>query len=133
MNIEADAAHALGWLENHTPGHHHTSTAPAAANINTSTPGEHMSLSADLHALATRLDAIGDDAITKAEAVTANPEANDIFTDIAHLAGLNVSPGLLGILGAGLKSLLAQFQPQATQQPAAESFTPAGPTVAGQA
>lgn len=30
-NFEADAARALGWFENHIPGHHHTSAAQATA------------------------------------------------------------------------------------------------------
>lgn len=138
-DIEAEAAKAAGWIGQHLP-HHHTSTAHAAAAVtiaNSATQGEPVSLSTDLHKIAARLETIGEDAVGALERVQANPETAKIFEAIDELTGLNASPDVISIATAGLDELLTRLkasQAAPAQQPAGEpSFTPAGPTVAGQA
>lgn len=109
-------------------GHHPTSAAQAAAavTINQGTPGGPVSLSSDLHAVAARLEAIGEEAVSGLEAVTANPETAKVFTALRDLTGLNISPGLISLVAAGLDELVQRARTAAT--------TPsAGPQVAGQA
>lgn len=96
-----------------------------------------MSLSADLHAFAARIEAIGDDAVTDLERVQANPETAKVFTALRDLTGLNVAPGIIGIVASGLDALVTELGHAAPAAPEPQgvsgAFTPAGPQVAGQA
>lgn len=113
----------------HTPHHHGTSQAPAPQPVNLTaaapaaqTEEKTVSLSEDLTALATRLDTLGEEAVTKAEQVAANPETADVFTDLAALATITGIPaGVIGQVGAGIKALASLYteQPAAPAQPAA--------------
>lgn len=105
--------------------------AAAAVTIKPATTGGTVSLATDLHAVATRLENIGEEGVRIAEAVTANPEAQAIAADLAHLAGLSLPPGTLAQAGAAFKAILALIYPP--QAPDGAQQQPAGPQVGGQA
>lgn len=110
-DIEADARAAVGHLF-----HRHTTAAPAAAR--TETTGGPMSLSAELHAFASRLETIGDDAVDVLTRVQSNPETARVLTVLDELTGLNIAPGWIGIVASGLEQLVTRAR-AATMQPAA--------------
>ena len=118
----------------------HTSAAqPAAAvTIRATTPGGPVSLSADLHAVAARLENYDDDTLAALDAVKANPATADAFAVLRDLTGFNVNPGIITLVTSGLTALRGQLQAEATATaaPAPDAqpqFTPAGPQVAGRA
>lgn len=94
-----------------------TAAAPAAR-----TEENPVSLSEDLKAIVTRLDTLGEETVTKAEAIAANPETADVFTDLASLATMaGIPAGVIGQVGAGIKALAglyAEPQPAAPAAPA---------------
>ena len=112
--------------------HHETSTAPAAAavTIRTSTPGGPVSLldeiENDIHAVAAKFQAVDKAAVGALDAIKANPVTYSIYVSLANSAHI---PDPAGILGS-IDNLLKAF---AVAAPAEPSFTPSGPTVAGQA
>jgi hypothetical protein len=117
--------------------HHASATAVAAAvNIRTSTPGGPVSLSADLHAIAARVEHYDDETLAALDAVKGNAATADAFAVLRDLTGFNVSPDIITLVTTGLTALRDRLASAAagTAAPAADpSFTPAGPTVAGQA
>lgn len=92
------------------------SQAPAAMPVNLGTTPqqeEDMSLSADMHALATRLEAVGEEAVTKLEAVAANPATADVFTVLHQLTGLPIDPATISEVATGLSTLVKIYAPVA--------------------
>lgn len=87
-------------------------TAPTAPKENT------MSLSADLKAFAGRLDTIGEEAVTKLEAVAANPATAEVFDVLHTLTGLGLDPSIISGVAAGLKTLVSIYAPDPAQQAA---------------
>lgn len=94
-----------------------------------------MSLAADMHEIAakieagaTRVETFGEEVATDIEAIQANPEFAQLFATIRNLVKLTPASGLVSIIGAGLTTLeqrlIAQQQAQAQGTP--------GPQVAGQ-
>lgn len=151
-DLEAEAKAAVGWAEEHIPGHRKTSAAqPAAtATIRTSTPGGPVSLAADLQNFGKRLEAIGEEAVSDFETIKATPVGGEVISIIAKLAQNEAAAilpaGVMSNLHATLKGIeslalpyiaaFEQQQAQAAQQAAGDpqpSFTPAGPQVGGQA
>jgi hypothetical protein len=114
-------------------GHPRTSAAQAAAavTIRTSTPGGPVSLSADLHAFAARLEHYDEDALIALDAVKGNAATDAAFAVLRDLTGFNVSPDIITLVTTGLTELRDRLK--ANTQPAEPQFTPAGPQVAGQA
>jgi hypothetical protein len=147
--IERDAAEAAGWIERHLG--HDTTTAPAAANISTSTPGGTMTnLLTDaksiFHDGITKLEGLDEAAIGVVEAIKVNPTAVSITNTLASVAHLPDPSGLLGGADTLLKSLAAALSagaaataPEPATAPATDttagqpSYAPAGPVVGGQA
>ena len=70
-----------------------------------------MSLSADMHALAARLETIGEEAVTKLEAVAANPATAEVFGVLHQLTGLNLDPNTIREVATGLKTLVNIYTP----------------------
>jgi hypothetical protein len=136
--IREDFARGVRTAEQHIEHPFRHDAAPAASQ--TPAPGPvtlaaappkestDMSLSADLHAFAARIENLGDEAVTDLERVQANPETARVFTALRDLTGLNVAPGIIGIVAAGLGELVTQLKGAV---PAGSA--PAGPSVAGQA
>jgi len=123
----------------HLPRHHHTSTAPAAAQVTIKpTQGGTVSLideiKNDVKTVAAKFEAIDTTAMAKMEALQANTGAMSLI-DTA-LGYLHLPPEAFSVAIAALGEVSKLYVPaQGTQaQPAAEpSFTPAGPQVGGQA
>jgi hypothetical protein len=116
--------------------HHDTSAAPAAATatIRTSTPGGPVSSLSDIvHNVATKLEHYDDEALAALDAVKSNPATADAFLVLRDLTGFNVSPDYITLVTTGLTELRNRLASAAATPEAAPSFTPAGPTVAGQA
>jgi hypothetical protein len=119
---------------------HHASAPPAAttATIEPATQEEPVSLADDLRGFASHLDVIGEEAVTKAEAVLANPATAEGFDILHALTGLNVPAAAVSSALGGLKGILAMAAP-AQPAPAAEApaeqpqAVAAGPQVGGQA
>jgi hypothetical protein len=133
VNIEADAARALGWLEDHVPHHHDTSAAqPAAtATIEPATQEAPVSkFSDDLHAIAEKVEHIDDEAITALTAVKANPATATGFALLHELTGFNVSPDFITL---GLSVLTELRDRLKTAAASGSPVVATGPTVAGQA
>lgn len=87
-----------------------------------------MSLAADLHGIAARLEHYDDETLQALDAVKANPATADAFAILRDLAGFNVSPDFITLATAVLTELRNRLAAAAQQQAA-----PAGPLVAGQA
>jgi len=116
--------------------HHQTSAAPAAATATIeATPGGPVSFIADLKHFAAELETIGEDGAAKLQRVAAHPETAELLDVLDKLTGLNITPGLISLVGTGLGELAARATPPEPQEPgqAQASFTPAGPQVGGQA
>lgn len=97
------------------------SPAPASqpVNLRTTAPKEStMSLSADLKAFAGRLDTLGEEAVTKLEAVAANPATAEVFDVLHTLTGLGLDPSIISGVASGLKTLVSIYTPDPAQQAA---------------
>ena len=109
------ARHIVASGIEHLVPHHAQSQAPAPqpVNLQTATPeGETMSLSTDLKAFADRLDTLGEEAVTKLEAVAANPATAEVFSTLHVLTGLNLDPAIITGVASGLKTLVQIYQPE---------------------
>lgn len=132
---------AIGeWLEQHWNAaehavaehlpHHAASQTPAQEPVNLESPateGTLMSLSADLHAFATRLETIGEEAVTKLEAVSANPATAEVFDVLHKITGLGLDPAIIGGVASGLKTLLAIYTPDPAPAAPVQPQQPAVP------
>ena len=109
------------WFHHGQPHDPSTSAAPAAAQ-----PEEkHMSLSADHHTLAAKLETIGDDAVDVLEHIKANPETADLLGELHALATTaGIPQGYITGVGQALKVLRAAYTSVQTT-PAAEQPVPA--------
>ena len=84
-----------------------TAAAPAARTMEEVI----MSLSADMHALAARLETIGEETVTKLEAVAANPATAEVFAVLHQLTGLSIDPATITGVANGLKTLVQIYTP----------------------
>jgi hypothetical protein len=107
----------------HHATHPRESQAPAArpVTIEHSTQEEPVSLSADLHALAARVEHFDEKLLADVEAVTAHPETAGVIGMLSALAGINLPPGMIAKALGGVEALLQAFvPPQQPQQPAGQ-------------
>ena len=89
--------------------------------------------SQELRSFADKIETIGEDGAEVLTRVSANPETKTVLGLLDELTGLNVAPGIISIVAAGLGELVSRVK-AAVPAPAAEpAYTPAGPVVAGQA
>lgn len=142
-NFEAEAAAAVGWTEHAFAGvfHHHHAEEPApqtpatvpatmdAAPAAATAPpqGDPMITVAQLEAgakdLAAKFEQIDKAALARLDAATANPETDDVLSDLAALAGLPIPAGTIKGMAASLKALLGLYAPEPTQAPAGAPVT----------
>lgn len=113
MNIEADAARALGWFENHLPGHHETSAAQAAAAATTE---EHMNIETALDEVVAEVKTIGGEVLGHAKAIAANPATVPALEWLSTLAGLNIDPAIITKAIGAIEALHIAYQPLVAQQ-----------------
>lgn len=107
------------------PPHQPSPPAPAAtATIEPDTQEEPVNLSADLHALATRLESFDEDALAKLEAVKGSPLTADAFEAVAGLVHVDPSPALTAVIAA-LKAFAPA--PAAPADPGTEDATAGQP------
>jgi hypothetical protein len=120
--------------------HHHGTPQPAAAATPQAVPhngtqeATPMSLTADLHAIATRLEGIGEEGVAMLERVQANPETATAFSLLDAVTKLPISEGVLTTAIEVLKLTLGQAGASAQAAlnvPAGPQAT--GPVIAGQA
>jgi hypothetical protein len=124
-----DWAHLRHHGQSQTP-------APGPVTLAAAPPEEsiHMSLSADLHAVANRLENYDDDTLAALDAVKANPATADAFAVLRDLTGFNVNPSIITLVTSGLTALRGQLQAEAAASGATPAdVAPAGPVIAGQA
>jgi hypothetical protein len=108
--LHAAESHAAALFR---PAHPSTSAATATA---TPTKRENlMSLADELHSIATRLEKLDDETLSKLEVIQASPVTTEAFDALASLGGIDPSPVLTAVIGA-LKALAA---PPAEPAPAA--------------
>ena len=133
------AEHAIaGWF-----GHGTQATAAVTATVETTaTEGDPVSLADDLHNLATRLENLGEEAVTKAEqlgtegitkaqAILASPAAAEGFTLLHTLTGINVDPAIVTQALGGLRAIVQAYAPaQAGQAAAAQPPAEQAPAAA---
>lgn len=109
--IERDILGARSEIGDWFHPHHSTSQAPAVMPVNVMTSpheGETMQLATDLRAVADRLEPLEEEALTKLQAVSANPATAELFTILHQVSGLDLAP----ILGA-VKTILQPYVPAA--------------------
>ena len=150
--IEAEASRAVGWVENHIPGHARPlagdlAQRAAAAQAGTSaSPQPEVPVSAvgaELHHIAAVFEVIGDDAAAVLKEITDHPEGVAVLRAVAAAMGIPLPVGAITAGATAFKIAVSAFEAgkaaasqagqQAAQQP---SFTPAPgtgaqPTAAG--
>jgi hypothetical protein len=117
---------------------------PSATITTSSTKEDPVSvftdLKADVHQLAGKLDDFDDDAISKLEAVQANPETATVFAALTDVSHLTLPTGILSSAVSVLEAIGKLIQPTAASEPSqeppvAEAAEPQvqvpGPQVAG--
>lgn len=136
----ADAVRRAGADIARVFGHHHqTSAEPAAATATIEHSNQEAPVSKfsdDLHAIASKVEHIDDEAITALTAVKANPATATGLALLHELTGYNVSPDFITLGLSVLTELRDRLKAAATPGPDGQpqpSFQPAGPVVAGQA
>lgn len=77
-------------------------------------------LRTDVHHLAGKLDAFDDDAISKLQAVQANPETATVFDALTDLTHLSLPTGILSSAVSVLKTIASLTEPAAVTEPAEE-------------
>lgn len=137
--IKHDLARAGNDLSRVFGRHHHTSAEPAAATATIEHSNQEAPVSKfsdDLHAIASKVEHIDDEAITALTAVKANPATATGLALLHELTGFNVSPDFITLGLSVLTELRDRLKAAATPGPDGQpqpSFQPAGPVVAGQA
>lgn len=89
-----------------------------------------MSLSADLKAFADRLDTLGEEAVTKTEAIVASPVGTTALTLVHDVVGLNIDPKIIESALGGLQALLQAYAADTAPASPAADGTPAAPAAA---
>lgn len=110
-DIEAEARAAVGWFDAHL--HHHETTAATAA---ATTKGTTVSLLDKLHEITTEVETIGEELLTDAKAVAANPATAPAIKWLSTLAGLNIDPTIIAKGIGAIEALHIAYQPLAQQQ-----------------
>lgn len=118
--------------------HRKHATAPAAANISTSTPGGTMAnVFAEAksigHELVEKLEGLDENAILAVEAVKASPTGVSIVNELAAIAHIPDPGNLLGNLLSAAKAVSGALRAADAATAATAAAVPAGPVVAGQA
>lgn len=120
--LEAGWDHITHVFTSHVPRHQSQATAAIPATVDTTTREEPMSLATDLHNLANRLEPLGEEFVTKAEAVAANPATAEALTVLHQLTGLSVPADVISLALGGLKALVQGWGP--APQPADPAAAP---------
>ena len=118
--IEHELLHAADIAGDWFHPHRDASQAPAAttATVGTTTTTEdHMSLLDSLKnevaSVEAKLQAVDEDALGWLNAVSANPEAKTVLSDLAGLAGvIGLPAGTISGVAAGLKTVLSLYAQQ---------------------
>lgn len=120
--LEAGWDHVTHVFTSHVPRHHARTqtTAAVPATVGTTTREEPMSLATDLHSLASRLETLGEEFVTKAEAVAANPATAEALTVLHQLTGLSVPADVISLALGGLKALVQGWGPAPEAAPPAQ-------------
>lgn len=77
-----------------------------------------MSLATELHALASKVEPIGDDALEMMKVIFTNPEAPAVVSAIARTCGFNLPAGTITKFGASFEGFISAVSPVPGPQPA---------------
>lgn len=131
-DIEAEARAAVDWFDG-LVHHHETSAAQAAATAPTAAPTEEqMDIAAKLHEIITEVETIGEELLTDAKTVAANPATAPAIKWLSTLAGLNIDPTIITKGLGAIEALHIAYQPLVAQQAQAAAEAAAAEAAAQQ-
>lgn len=105
-------AHAVaGWFDRKPPAQAAETTAPTEEHT--------MDIAAKLHEIIIEVETIGEELLTDAKAVAANPATAPAIKWLSTLAGLNIDPTIITKGLGAIEALHIAYQPLAQQQAAA--------------